>query len=132
MRASACATFARMFLLERTTPSGVPSEPEVNSTTAGWSGLRATTLDGDETSYLEWLGAGVLEIREVAGAMHQSERRAAAVSLVHFGFDRTRLYVRVDVSGLVTGRVGLDGVAGAFTALGDPEAHVKILVEPAP
>jgi len=38
----------------------------------------------------------------------------------------------IDVAGLVTGRVGLDGVAGAFTALGDPEAHVKILVEPAP
>jgi threonine dehydrogenase-like Zn-dependent dehydrogenase len=36
----------------------------------------------------------------------------------------------IGVSGLVTGKVGLDGVAGAFTALGDPEAHVKILVEP--
>ncbi|MFL5295067.1 MAG: zinc-binding dehydrogenase [Phenylobacterium sp.] len=37
----------------------------------------------------------------------------------------------IEVEGLVTGRVGLDGVAGAFSALGDPEAHVKILVEPA-
>ena len=37
---------------------------------------------------------------------------------------------KVDVSGLVTSRVGLDGVAGAFVALGDPEAQVKILVEP--
>jgi len=36
----------------------------------------------------------------------------------------------IDVSGLVTGKVGLEGVAGAFTALGDPEAHVKILVTP--
>jgi len=36
----------------------------------------------------------------------------------------------IDVSGLVTGKVGLEGVAGAFTALGDPEAHVKILVQP--
>ncbi|MBU1378097.1 MAG: zinc-binding dehydrogenase [Alphaproteobacteria bacterium] len=36
----------------------------------------------------------------------------------------------IDVSGLVTGTVSLDGVAGAFTALGDPEAHVKILVQP--
>ncbi|TAJ73860.1 MAG: alcohol dehydrogenase [Phenylobacterium sp.] len=36
----------------------------------------------------------------------------------------------IDVSGLVTGTVGLEGVAGAFTALGDPEAHVKILVRP--
>jgi len=37
---------------------------------------------------------------------------------------------RIDVSGLVTGKVGLEGVADAFVALGDPEAHVKILVEP--
>ena len=37
----------------------------------------------------------------------------------------------IDVSGLVTGRVPLDGVAQAFRDLGDPEAHVKILVEPA-
>jgi threonine dehydrogenase-like Zn-dependent dehydrogenase len=36
----------------------------------------------------------------------------------------------IDVSGLVTADVGLDGVAGAFAALGDPEAHVKILVRP--
>ncbi|MFC3070194.1 zinc-binding dehydrogenase [Phenylobacterium soli] len=36
----------------------------------------------------------------------------------------------IDVSGLVTGEVGLNGVAGAFQALGDPEAHVKILVRP--
>lgn len=36
----------------------------------------------------------------------------------------------IDVDGLVTGSVDLGGVAGAFTALGDPEAHVKILVKP--
>ena len=36
----------------------------------------------------------------------------------------------IDVSGIVTGEVGLDDVAGAFQALGDPEAHVKILVRP--
>lgn len=36
----------------------------------------------------------------------------------------------IDVDGLVTGSVNLDGVAGAFEALGDPEAHVKILVRP--
>ncbi len=31
---------------------------------------------------------------------------------------------------LITGTVGLDGVEGAFTALGDPEAHAKILINP--
>jgi threonine dehydrogenase-like Zn-dependent dehydrogenase len=36
----------------------------------------------------------------------------------------------VDPTPLITGTVGLDGVAGAFTALGDPEAHAKILIDP--
>ncbi|HYE45928.1 MAG TPA: zinc-binding dehydrogenase [Caulobacter sp.] len=37
---------------------------------------------------------------------------------------------RLDVAPLITGRVGLSGVAQAFKDLGDPEAHVKILVDP--
>lgn len=36
----------------------------------------------------------------------------------------------IDVSSIVTGRVGLEGVQDAFEALGDPEKHVKILVDP--
>lgn len=31
---------------------------------------------------------------------------------------------------LITGTVGLAGVAGAFDALGDPETHAKILIDP--
>jgi threonine dehydrogenase-like Zn-dependent dehydrogenase len=34
------------------------------------------------------------------------------------------------VGPLITGEVGLDGVAGAFEALGDPDDHCKILVTP--
>ncbi len=37
---------------------------------------------------------------------------------------------KVDPRPLVTGTVGLDGVAAAFTALGDPEKHAKILIDP--
>jgi len=36
----------------------------------------------------------------------------------------------VDASALVTGEVGLGGVDAAFTALGDPESHAKILIDP--
>jgi threonine dehydrogenase-like Zn-dependent dehydrogenase len=36
----------------------------------------------------------------------------------------------VDASPMVTGTVGLGGVDAAFTALGDPEAHAKILIDP--
>src|SRR6185312_12744695 len=36
----------------------------------------------------------------------------------------------VNAAPLVTGSVGLEGVDNAFSALGDPEAHAKILVDP--
>jgi threonine dehydrogenase-like Zn-dependent dehydrogenase len=37
---------------------------------------------------------------------------------------------KVDPARIVTGTVGLAGVDSAFTALGDPESHAKILVDP--
>jgi threonine dehydrogenase-like Zn-dependent dehydrogenase len=37
----------------------------------------------------------------------------------------------VDPRRLITGEVGLAGVASAFDALGDPETHAKILIDPA-
>jgi alpha-amylase/alpha-mannosidase (GH57 family) len=58
--------------------------------------LLSPRLDGEETSYFEWLGAGIYEVREVAGAMHQTDRRPAVLRLMHFGFDHERLFVRVD------------------------------------
>lgn len=37
---------------------------------------------------------------------------------------------RVDPGPLITGVVGLEGVEGAFEALGSPEQHAKILIDP--
>jgi threonine dehydrogenase-like Zn-dependent dehydrogenase len=37
---------------------------------------------------------------------------------------------RIEVDPMITGRVGVDGVAQAFRDLGHPETHAKILVEP--
>jgi threonine dehydrogenase-like Zn-dependent dehydrogenase len=37
---------------------------------------------------------------------------------------------KVNAAPLVTGSVGLPGVANAFDALGDPESHAKILIDP--
>ncbi len=36
----------------------------------------------------------------------------------------------IDVTPMITGTCGVDGVPAAFAALGNPEEHVKILVEP--
>lgn len=37
---------------------------------------------------------------------------------------------RLDVTPLITGRVGLDGVRQAFADLASPETHAKVLIEP--
>jgi threonine dehydrogenase-like Zn-dependent dehydrogenase len=37
---------------------------------------------------------------------------------------------RIDVAPLITGRIGLNGVKGAFVDLAKPERHAKILVDP--
>jgi threonine dehydrogenase-like Zn-dependent dehydrogenase len=37
---------------------------------------------------------------------------------------------KLDAAPLITGRVGLNGVAAAFEALRDPETHAKILIDP--
>ena len=37
---------------------------------------------------------------------------------------------KIDVAPMITGEVDLDGVAGAFEALGNPDDHCKILVTP--
>jgi alpha-amylase/alpha-mannosidase (GH57 family) len=60
------------------------------------TGLISPVIDGEETSYFEWLGAGILEVRSVAGAMHQIEQQVALLTEVRFGFDRSHLYLRLD------------------------------------
>src|SRR5206468_10338770 len=55
-------------------------------------------LDGEETSYFEWLGAGTFEIHETAGAMHQATRHDPWLTLVQFGFDQDHLHVRIDAT----------------------------------
>jgi alpha-amylase/alpha-mannosidase (GH57 family) len=81
----------------------IPDELFVSNITTGAPALQTEpagfvtpTLDGEETSYFEWLGAGALEVRDTAGAMHQAEHLPSILTLVRFGFDRERLYVRLD------------------------------------
>jgi alpha-amylase/alpha-mannosidase (GH57 family) len=56
----------------------------------------APVIDGRETSYFEWLGAGDAEVRDVAGAMHQVDRAAPLVRRIRYGCGQHRLYVRLD------------------------------------
>ena len=51
------------------------------------------TIDGEVTSYFEWMGAGLYRVDDRSGSMHG---RKFLVSEVLFGSDGENLYVRVD------------------------------------
>jgi alpha-amylase/alpha-mannosidase (GH57 family) len=71
-----------------TAPPAVRIEPP--------TGFIHPVIDGQTTSYFEWVGAGCVDATENAGAMHQVGGRTAIVSAVEFGVDLRHLYVRVD------------------------------------
>ena len=60
------------------------------------TGLIEPTIDGEVTSYFEWVGAGCVDAAPVSGTMHQSGTGAAVVTLVEFGFDLQYMYIRAD------------------------------------
>src|SRR5207248_4617611 len=105
----------------------VPDELFVSNITVGAAthavgdptGLITPTIDGTETSYFEWLGSGLLEVREVAGAMHQTDRRPTSLTTVRFGFNPTAFFVR------------LDAVRPAAELLDDGLSIVLTFIEPA-
>lgn len=91
-------------------------------------------------------GAPLLSRIVVAGVCMQVDRIEPALAIqkeveLRFVFGHSPLEYRdtvhliadgrVNCEPLITGTVGLEGVAAAFDALRDPERHAKILVDPA-
>jgi len=71
-----------------TQPSEVTIDPP--------SGFIQPVIDGEMTSYFEWLGAGSVDVDTTAGAMHQvSSDGAPGLRAIEFGFDLEHLYLRV-------------------------------------
>ncbi len=75
------------------------------------AGLLRITVDGRETSYFEWLGAGLFAPERRGGAMHG---RTYYLRELHFGFSEEAMYVRVDA------------FRSALEQLDDPEFRITI------
>jgi hypothetical protein len=98
------------------------------------SGVVTPVLDGEPTSYFEWLGAGRYEAETLVGAMHQVAERAPAVSSLLFGADTDALALRVDATVPVSDVLGagLSVVvtfltpAGIRIVVGDVSAGVRL------
>src|SRR5262249_9471083 len=48
-------------------------------------------VDGEVSSYFEWLGAGCADAAGTAGAMHQVSGQRPSIGLIEFGFDAKNL-----------------------------------------
>src|SRR5262249_23918371 len=76
--------------------TNITTEPP-EAVTHAPTGMLTPTLDGEVTSYFEWVEAGEIEVSSTGGAMHQvAPSRRQEVTGVRFGYDREHLYVRVD------------------------------------
>jgi alpha-amylase/alpha-mannosidase (GH57 family) len=53
-------------------------------------------IDGEVTSYFEWLAAGRFDVAAHQGAMHQIGVSGRALTRVHFGFSPSHFFVRLD------------------------------------
>jgi alpha-amylase/alpha-mannosidase (GH57 family) len=56
-------------------------------------GFVAPRIDGRRTGFYEWHGAGVITLGSGGGSMHHGGGR---VRELHYGFDSTRIYLRLD------------------------------------
>jgi alpha-amylase/alpha-mannosidase (GH57 family) len=91
------------------------------------TGLIHPVIDGETTSYFEWLGAGSVEIDRAVGAMHQVADGELGLRSIDFGFDLQHLYLRV------SGTVAMDRLLGQGLSLTvnflEP-AGVRLLMQP--
>jgi len=64
------------------------------------TGFIDPVLDGEVTSYFEWVGAGCVESAGAVGAMHQVSTSTGppGLTLIEFGFNLEHLFVRVDAA----------------------------------
>ncbi len=73
------------------------------------SGPIRPVIDGEATSYFEWLGAGSYRVEARSGAMHG---KRFLIHEVHYGSDGVHLYVRLDFQPMA-----LDALPGAEVRL---------------
>ena len=83
-------------------------------------------IDGRESTFYEWRGAGRLEGRQPAGAMSRGEADSG-LQRVRFGFDEQHLYLAIELAALA-GDADSWALELAFTA----DGRVATVTVPAP
>ncbi|MGC2424707.1 MAG: glycoside hydrolase family 57 protein [Nitrospirota bacterium] len=84
-------------LLDKTPPDylfiSIIREDRKSRPTVELTAFISPTLDGEITSYYEWLSAGFYDVSQAGGTMHRAE---SIVSHIYYGFDPKNLFIRID------------------------------------
>ena len=89
-----------------TSPTAAPTAPWISLT---------PTIDGDDTSYFEWLGAGWFDARAAVGAMHQVSGTGPRMQGFRYGYGEGALWLSVVID-------GDGGLADGYLTMSFPEA----------
>ena len=89
--------------------------------TSPWVSL-SPTLDGDDSSYFEWMGGGWFDTRDVAGAMHQVSQASQPILGIRYGYDTAHLYLSA------VPKAGRTLVAGTELVFSFPDADLHLVV----
>jgi alpha-amylase/alpha-mannosidase (GH57 family) len=81
-------------------------------------------IDGVNTHFYEWKGAGVIDLSKDGGAMHKTAR---IVKKLFYGFDTENLYIRLDTDGEAKNYPGLSVEARFYSPEGG--ASLKFIAE---
>lgn len=118
-KAAAVASGAQMVLFENTGAPGMLGRLVLEAPQN--ARIIVTGIPADEESFLPSISI-MREHAFIFVIYYTPDEFAEALDLVRRG--------AIDWRPLVTGKVGLDGVAQAFTDLSDPERHAKIIIDP--
>ncbi|MBI5694615.1 MAG: hypothetical protein HZC51_02590 [Nitrospirae bacterium] len=86
-------------LIGKTPPDGlfipIIREDRKSRPTVELTAFVSPTLDGEVTSYFEWLAAGYYDVSQAGGTMHRAE---SVISHIYYGFDLNNLFIRLDAN----------------------------------
>ncbi len=92
------------------------------------TGFIDPVIDGEVTSYFEWIGSGSVDVAASMGAMHQVSKGEIEISLIEYGFDLESLFLRVSGTEAMAEAIE-QGLSFSVNFLAPPRVRALVVVD---
>lgn len=118
-------------LIDKTPPDNlmipIIHEDRMARPTVELTAFVSPTLDGEVTSYYEWLAAAYYDVSQYGGTMH---RAASLLSHIYYGFDLENMFVRLDTNTSLTEPEQVKGLLFCVHFLKPRPYRVEVDIDP--